>query len=198
MIKYILFLIIFLIGCQKDMTYTYTTMNSSAVSPKIIPVYIDQSLSMEDREAIKQANTHWNKVLNGYKTLEVEPIFYDPKNLEQVKVAMENGGYTIIRSSSKDNIPNETGYNETLAWADEIGVGHSIHLVRDRIIDNIIMNIIMHELGHLLGSPHLENGTLMQPKYNNKYYLCVDQKSARTVGLYQQIPLSEINYCYPN
>lgn len=191
------FLMVFFIGCATS--FQYTDVGPSFSPKRTIPVWIDKGFGNQDQLSIEDAINQWNRVFNGQIRLEIVSTSFDMMPDELRDIYAKNG-YVIMKVDSFCTfIPEQKpGQGTTLAWVDDIGTGHKMFIVRDRVITQQRMQgVTLHELGHLLGAEHLDDrSSLMHIEYSDQKAFCVDEASAKAVAKYQFLSYTSINHCF--
>jgi Matrixin len=186
-------------GCYTEAPYRYTAVSTEGHRLiRKIPVYVDKNFGEEDKIAIDDALEDWNYVLSGYIVFEVKSYGFD-LDVEEIKEAYRENGLMIMKvDSSVGFIPVAGGGDKTVAWADAVGVGHKIYMVRDRIgKSGELKELVMHELGHILGAGHIDGeDSLMRSVYVHQDSRCVDEWTVRKVAEYQGLEYRNLNHCF--
>lgn len=176
-------------------SYRYLNQPIVAGWGQTYPVYIEFTLE-EEMEEIEEAIGRWNRVLNGYRRLEVVDRRYSSERLEVTRRAVSGEAYLILRLEPDSDLLND-GVNEmTLAFVNELG-GTLMYIVPTSIRegDVSVYSVVLHEIGHWMGAGHVESG-LMEAKYRVGGYICVDEGTVRQVsGWFKVYDWRRMNYC---
>ena len=205
--KHILFriiiwaIVIMSAGChiKQDLRNPNYINHEAGITPlHTMPIYIDNSFSVKDKESISVAVQKWNEALNGYFILKIVSTNF---NMEMSTLQLAGAGkaYLIIKVDRYNKLirPMDTPTTVTLGIANRIG-GNFIYIVRDRLGEADIMGLTLHELGHILGAHHTEKH-LMSPMYSLTEFSCVDKDAVKQVAEYWHLPMIKMSYClYPD
>jgi hypothetical protein len=184
---------LFLSGCAAQPhipEYHYTDKVAYHGKPKEIWVWIDKEFDVFDRIAITEAMASWNKSLNGY--IELKPV---NKYISQDRPEMprdQDWIFTKVDPGSASLAKAKAG-QVTIGTADFIG-GHNVFLARQSMNLGDVYYVSLHEMGHLLGADH-RGEKLMYPTYTEDRFHCIDWLTVSQVAVWNNLPISEMNYC---
>jgi len=180
-------------------SYRYLDQPIVLVETEVYPVYIDIMFRREDILEMEMAIERWNKVLNGYRRLEIVDEEYTLKDLGIARMGVEGKAYIILRLEPDSELLRDSRGGVTLAFTNEIG-GTIMYLV-PLSIDKLrgegvsIYGVMLHEIGHWYGARHVESG-LMRAEYLVEEYKCVDEGTVRQVGeWFSGYEWERMNYC---
>lgn len=193
----VLLCVVNLAGCTGQ-SYHYTQVPHDRHQVlRVIPVYVDELFSGEDKIVVDNALKEWNYALNGYVVFSVKTYHFDMQP-EQIREAFLDDGLLLMEVKEGNPIIPDDGFRfRTLGWVDNIE-GHKLWLVRDRIGSRErLRGVLLHELGHILGAVHIENHpSIMQPAYSLDNYNCLDQWTMQQMARRWHIPFEDLSYCY--
>jgi predicted Zn-dependent protease len=164
---------------------------------QVIPVWMDNSLLIPQREGVIEAVGEWNKVFNGQIILQMEPVLNRVEALKKLdEIDKTRTGWVII-SSTEEMLIAEGYIDEgdgVLAYVYNLG-GNLMIIVRDRIGTRDFKVIAMHEMGHLLGADHINAMSLMAPHYGREQINCIDKVTVAQVARFNRLRFETLNYC---
>jgi hypothetical protein len=179
-------------GAQPPGYYWAVTTPANNVG-RVIPIWVDNNFSEQDKLTLSDAINQWNYVLNGQITLDIVDTHFDMED-NKIKEAGNKGGWLFLKIDHNNPFIPSTGPDlVTLAFADQIG-GHTIFFVQDVMGQNRLPGVALHEIGHLLGAEHDSSG-LMFPRYSAHGFSCVDELAMKEVAEFFHLDASRMNYC---
>jgi hypothetical protein len=185
------------IGCgPRYWTYRQGKLPEHLVVQEI-PIWMDNSLLMSQREGIIEAAGEWNKVFNGQIILQMQPVLNRVEVLKKLDEVDRTGTGWVIISSTEEMLIAEGYIDEgdgVLAYVYRLG-GNLMVIVRDRIGARDFKLIVMHEIGHLLGANHVNAMSLMAPHYGRDQINCIDKVTVAQVARFNRLKFETLNYC---
>jgi hypothetical protein len=179
-----------LVGCYHA-GYQYTRLTPAPVSWGIIPVYIDQNFTAQEKTQVANAVMQWNYVLNNYIQLQITSFDTKFDDDKEVQIRQEHG-FMIEKISWKQACDLKECNDDVLAFAER--GGNIIHVISGRAENEKLSGVMMHEMGHLFGARHVPD-TLMDAQYDPLTFQCVDQTTERQVARRQGLDPNKLNYC---
>jgi len=179
--------------------YRYMDQPIVLVDTEVYPVYIDIMFRRGEIIEMERAIERWNKVLNGYRRLEVVSDEYTFEDLGIAKLGVEGKVYIILRLEPDSELLMERRGSVTLAFTNEIG-GTIMYMVPMNIegfkSEGVsVYGVMLHEIGHWFGARHVEVG-LMEARYNVGEFPCVDEGTVRQVSKwFRGYEWERMNYC---
>ena len=181
-----------LTGCYHNF-YQYTRLTPAVVSWRIIPVYIDQNFSQQEKIEVANAVMQWNYVLNNYIQLRI--ISFDTKfDEDKEDQVRKEKGFMIEKVSWKQACDLDECNDDILAFARLRG--DTIYVINRRAEGEKLKGVILHEMGHLMNCVHVKD-TLMDPHYNQTDFQCVDKTTEIQAARYLGLDSNRLNYCIP-
>ena len=168
--------------------YYYLEQPMVDAETKVMGVYIDVLFNDRERGTIEEGISRWNKVLNGYKRMDIVGDFSG--EIEKMKEADRGGAYLILSIAPNSTLIKNDGHSLTLGFTDAIG-GKYLYLVPEYIGEEDLYGIVLHEIGHLMGARHTEGG-LMKAGYSSGQEVCIDKGTVEQIREYDW---KRMNYC---
>lgn len=190
-------IMLWVIGCGPQYWSYHQGIIPTHIMVNRIPVWVDNSFSVIQRDQIDQAIAEWNMVFNGQIVLQTNPSINRLEALHKLVEAERVGIGWVIISSNEEMLMAEGIIEEgdgILAFVYHLG-GHLITVVRDRVGSRDFKIIMMHEMGHLFGANHVNTISLMAPRYGSDQVDCIDKITVAQVAKFNRLSFDTLNYC---
>ena len=186
--------------CSGYLQYHYTRRPVNNGECRIIPVYVDQSFTTQQKLSIADGIASWNYALNNYMRLEA--IWSFDMGITDINHIQDNGGIAILAIDSSNSIVPITA-DDVLVQAFTTTYRafpntHYIYMIVDRLrsTKTRFVDAIRHEIGHGLLASHIyDHPSIMNDPYVEEYAHCIDQYALHEVAIKNHLDETKLNYC---